>query len=106
MTVFKFLLLPSPEATPDNRLFYQQIFPQEIRPVQHGDSSPGFPLCGYLHEGNTSRLVSWLVRYNLDKHDTSGFGENGFEFKFADLGREVGYINFLFIFPPWISLSC
>ena len=105
MTVFKFLLLPSPEATPDNRLFYQQIFPQEIRPVQHGDSSPGFPLCGHLHECNTSPLASLPVRDNLDRHDVSSFGEKGFEFSFASLGREIGYVNLLIHLFPFILQS-
>jgi hypothetical protein len=45
------------------------------------------------------------VRHNLDRHDISSFGERGFEFRFAGLGREVGYVNlFIHIFAPQISL--
>ena len=32
---------------------------------------------------------------NLDRHDISSFGEKGFEFRFAGLEREVGYVNLL-----------
>jgi hypothetical protein len=42
---------------------------------------------------------------NLDRHDTSGFGEKGVEFRFAGLEREVGDVNLLIhIFAPQISL--
>jgi hypothetical protein len=79
MTVFKFLLLSFSEATPDDRLFYQHIFSHGICAVQHGNSSSGFPLCGYLHKGNTSRLAGLPVNDNLDRYDISSFGEKGFE---------------------------
>ena len=79
MTVVKFLRLSSPGITPEDRLFYQHIFPREICPVQHRDSAPGFPWCGLLHEGHTSRLASLPVLGKLEKYDVSGLGEKGFE---------------------------
>jgi hypothetical protein len=88
------------EATLDDRLFYQQIFPHEILAVQHGYSSPAFPLCGHLHKGNTPWLAGLFVLDNLDRHDVPGFGEKGFDLNFSGLEREVGYVNFLIhIFP-------
>jgi len=80
MTVFKFLWLSSPEATPDDRLFYQEAFSYEICPVQHGNSSPGFLLSGHPHEGNTSRLASLPGPGKLDRYDISSFGEKGFRY--------------------------
>jgi hypothetical protein len=45
------------------------------------------------------------VRYNLDRHDISSLGEQHFEFRFAALEGEVGYVNFfIHIFAPQISL--
>jgi hypothetical protein len=46
-----------------------------------------------------------LVRYNLDRHDVSSFGEKDFEFRFAGLEREVAYVYLLIhTFAPQISL--
>jgi hypothetical protein len=103
--VTEFLLLSSSEAPFFRCLFYQQIFSHEISSVQHGNSSPGFPLCGHLHECNTSPLASLPVRDNLDRHDVSSFGEKGFEFSFAGLGREIGYVNLLIHLFPFILQS-
>jgi hypothetical protein len=67
-------------------------------------------LRGHLHEGNASRLAGLPVLDNLDRHDTSGFGEEGFEFGFGGLVREVGYVNLLvhissFDIPAWLKHS-
>jgi hypothetical protein len=47
---------------------------------------------------------------NLDRHDTPGFGEEGFEFRFGGLVREVGYVDFLvhissFDISAWVKHS-
>ena len=98
ITVFKFLLLSPPEVTPDDRLFYQEIFPLEICPVKHGSCSPAFPLCGHLYKGNTPRLASLPVLDNIDRHNTSSLGEKGSEFGFGGLGRKVSHVYFLIYF--------
>jgi hypothetical protein len=46
-------------------------------------------------KANPPRFPSLPVLDNLDRPDISIFGEKGFEFRFAGLEREVGYINFL-----------
>jgi hypothetical protein len=46
-----------------------------------------------------------LVRYNLDRHDVSSFGEKDFEFSFTGLGREVGNVNLLIHRSSLILLS-
>jgi hypothetical protein len=105
MTVFKFLWLSPPEAAPDDSFFNQQVFPHEICSVQHGDSSPAFPLRGHFHKSNAPRLAVLPILDNLDGHDASGFREMGFEFGFGGLEREIRYINLLIhIFAPRTSL--
>jgi hypothetical protein len=40
-------------------------------------------------------LASLPVLDNLDRHDISSFGEQGFEFSFSGLEREISHENFL-----------
>jgi len=53
----QFFLLFSSEPPFFRCLLHQQILPHEICPVQHGSSSPAFPLRGHLYEGNPSQSV-------------------------------------------------
>lgn len=93
-TTGSFVLPIPPEATADSGLLYYQLFSHETSSIQHGDGSPSFLLGRHLHEGKPSRLAGLSVLYNLNGHDISRTGEEGFEFVFSSLGSKITYVNF------------
>ena len=90
-------LAPS-EASVDGGLFDQQALAHEVEFVQHGDSSPGFPLGRHLDETKPSPLTGLPVLDNADRHDISGAGEESSQLGFTRFNGKIGYIYFLVYF--------
>ena len=79
----------------DGGLFDQQALAHEVEFVQHGDSSPGFPLGRHLDETKPSPLTGLPVLDNADRHNISGTGEKGSQLGFTRLVCKIGYVYFL-----------